>query len=65
MANGGIAIGEWSGSDATRALANSIAEFNRLSSLQTEKIVRLTWALAIMTFVMVIEVAFQIWLALA
>jgi nitrate/nitrite-specific signal transduction histidine kinase len=58
--------GSVSGSDtpAIEKLEATIVEANKASDRQTRTMVRLTWAIAVMTFVMVILVVVQIWIAL-
>jgi hypothetical protein len=57
----GNPIGKWSGSDATRELHETIKTFNAETSRQTRTLIRLTWIIAALTFVMAIEVAWQLW----
>jgi hypothetical protein len=64
MAEGGIPLGEWSGSNATRELHETIKRFNESATRQTAIIIRLTWAIAILTAVMTVAVVVQICLAL-
>jgi len=64
MAGGGIPIGQWSGSDATRELTEAIIKMNVASEKQTKKIIVLTWALTIMTGLMLVGLVVQVWLAL-
>jgi hypothetical protein len=59
----GIPLGEWSGSDAIRELHESIKEFNRKTTKQTTQLVILTWVLAVLTFLMLVGLGFQIYLA--
>jgi hypothetical protein len=61
---GGIPIGEWSGSDATKALHESIKNYQEVSSRQTTQMLRLTWTIAVLTFVMLIGLGVQIYLAI-
>ena len=61
MPERGIPIGKWSGSDATRELHQTIKTFNAETSRQTRTLIRLTWIIAALTFVMAIEVAWQLW----
>lgn len=44
-----------------RRLRNSIDEFNKQSTLWSRRICRLTVLIAILTFIMVVAVGFQIW----
>jgi hypothetical protein len=67
----GIPLGEWSGSDATKALHETISAlhetiraYQKESSRQTAQMIRVTWAIAVLTFVMLIAVGAQIYLAL-
>lgn len=61
---GGIPIGEWSGSDATKALHETIKSYQEASRKQTTQMLRLTWAIAILTFVMLVGLVVQIYLAI-
>jgi hypothetical protein len=62
--SGGIPLGQWSGSDATNALHETIQRYQETSSKQTAQMLRLTWAIAVLTFVMLIGLAVQIYLAI-
>jgi hypothetical protein len=64
MVQGGIPLGEWSGSDATRELHKTIKDFSDASSRQTTKMIRLTWVIVFLTVAMLIGLAVQIYLAL-
>ena len=57
-----IPLGQWSGSDATRELTQNIISLNEAANRQNRSMIRLTWAIAIMTLVMVVGVAVQIWI---
>jgi hypothetical protein len=63
MANSGIPLGEWSGSNATRELESTIREFNASAERQTRQMLRLTWVIAALTAVMTVGVVVQIYLA--
>ena len=63
-ANSGIPLGQWSGSDATDRLRETIIELNAATDRQTRTMVRLTWALIVSTVILTIGVAVEIWLAL-
>jgi hypothetical protein len=63
MATGGVPIGQWSGSEATNALHETINDFNKASAWQTTWMLRLTWTMAFLTVVMAIGLGVQIWLA--
>ncbi len=63
MADKGIPLGEWSGSDATDRLRQTIQEFNDASLQQAGRLMLLTWVIAILTFVMTVGIGVQIWLA--
>jgi CHASE3 domain sensor protein len=59
LANSGIPLGQWSGSDATEALHRTIRESNELTGRQNATMIRLTrWitaltvAIAMLTLVM-------------
>ena len=60
LANSGIPLGQWSGSDATKALHQSINEFNEVTTKQTRTIIRLTWAILFLTAVMTVAVILQL-----
>ena len=64
LPNSGIPLGQWSGSDATNALHQSIAAFNEATSKQTATLVRLTQILTVLTVAMTLGVAVQIYLAI-
>ncbi len=64
-ASGGIPLGVWSGSDATDQLRTTIVELNETTARQTRQMIRLTWALVVMTAVLIAGLGYQIWLALA
>ena len=59
-----IPLGEWSGSDAIKALHDTIKDFNTRSARQTKWMLRLTWVIAVLTLVMAFGLGVQIWLAL-
>lgn len=61
---GGIPIDEWSGSGATKELEQTVVKLNHASEKQTKHIIKLTYAMLILTFVMACMVGVQIWLAL-
>jgi hypothetical protein len=61
---GGIPLGEWSGGDETKALRSSIESFQIESSRQTATMIRLTWAIACLTVVMLLAVLAQIYLTI-
>ncbi len=60
----GIPLDEWSGSGATKALHETIREFNEATTRQTKHLIVLTYVIAILTLVMTVGVGVQIWLAL-
>jgi hypothetical protein len=59
-----IRVGELSGSDATNALHATIRTYQEATAKQTTQLLRLTWAIAILTFVMLVGLGAQIYLAL-
>ena len=59
----GIPIGQWSGSDTTKELTQTIKKFNESSTKQTRQIVILTWVITILTFLMLIGLVVQISIA--
>lgn len=63
MTSGGIPLSEWSGSGATRELHDTIRKFNEVTSRQTQEILKLTRVIAVLTLVMTIGLAVQIFLA--
>jgi len=62
--NSGIPLGQWSGSDATNALRESLERFNAQSSKQTDQIIRLTLVLLWLTVIMTIGLIVQIGLTM-
>jgi len=58
-----IPLGQWSGSDATKELHDTIKEFNEASTRQTRHLIILTWAIVILTILMLIGLGVQIYLA--
>jgi hypothetical protein len=65
MKREGIPLGQWSGSDATNALRESIEQFNAKTGRQTRWLLRLTWVIAFLTLVMAIGLGVQIYMALS
>jgi hypothetical protein len=59
----GIPIGQWSGSDAVHELHETIKQFNEASSKQTKHLIILTWAIVVLTIMMLIGLGVQIYLA--
>jgi hypothetical protein len=59
----GIPIGQWSGSDAINELHETIKQFNEASSRQTKHLIILTWAIVVLTIMMLIGLGVQIYLA--
>lgn len=59
-----IPIDQWSGSDATNALHETIKAFNATADKQTRTIIRLTWAILALTGVLVAGLVVQIWIAI-
>jgi hypothetical protein len=55
-----IAVGEY-GADATRELHATIKQFTHDSTRQTTKLIGLTWAIIVLTIIMLIEVGVQTW----
>jgi hypothetical protein len=62
MGKRGIPLGEWSGSDATEALRQTIEKYEFETSRQTRTMIRLTWATTLLTIVMALGLGVQIWL---
>jgi hypothetical protein len=60
-----VPLGEWSGSDATKALHKTIKDHQEVSNQQTRQMIWLTWVIAVLTSVMLIGLLIQIYLALA
>ncbi len=60
----GVPLDQWSGSAATNALHETIKQFNEATGKQTTTLVRLTWAITVLTAVMLIAVLTQIGIAL-
>ncbi len=63
MADSGIPLGAWSGSDAPNALREEIAKYNAQAAKQAETMIRLTWAIVALTVVLVVGLVVQIVLA--
>jgi hypothetical protein len=59
----GIPLGEWSGSDATNALRQSIERFNTRTAKQTVWLLRLTWAIAVLTLAIFLLTGVLVWTA--
>ena len=59
----GIPLENWSGSGATDRLHRTIQEYNDKSGQQTDTMLRLTRVIAFLTFVMLLAVLVQIYLA--
>ena len=59
-----IPLDEWSGAGATKELHKTIVALNEATTKQTNAMVALTWAITIMTFVMMVGVGAQIFIAL-
>ena len=59
-----IPIGKWSGSDATDELQKTVVDLSKASERQTRHIIKLTYAMLFLTFVMACMVGVQIWLAI-
>ena len=60
MAKGGIPLGEWSGSDAVRALHETIRAFVESSDRQAKAMISLTRWIAALTVAMLVAVVVQI-----
>jgi len=58
-----IPLGEFSGSDATKALQATIEAFNKQSSKQTNRMFYLTVVIAFLTLVLVFGLGVQIWIS--
>jgi len=63
MSKGGIPLSEWSGSGATRELHETMKAFVEQSDRQAKAMIRLTWAIAVLTVAMLGAVIVQIALA--
>ncbi len=63
MSESGIPLKDWSGSGATDELRRTIIAFNATAARQAATMIRLTWAIVVLTVVMVFEVAWQLWKA--
>ena len=60
---GGMPTGQWSGSEATNALRESLERFDARAGRQTAWLVGLTWTIAALTLVLAIGVAMQMYMA--
>ena len=59
----GIPLDQWNGSDATKALEKTVLELSDTSNRQTSHVIKLTYAILFLTFIMACMVGVQIWLA--
>ena len=59
-----IPIGKWSGSDATEKLEKKIVSLSEASEKQTKHIIKLTYAMLLLTLIMTFMVGAQIWIAI-
>jgi hypothetical protein len=60
MPEGGIPIGQWSGSDATHRLREVITEYSETAERQTRTMIRLTKVIVALKIVLVIGLVIQI-----
>jgi hypothetical protein len=60
----GVPLSEWSGSASTDALHQTIKEFNSTTSKQSQTMVYLSWAMAVLAFASLVASGVQIWLTL-
>ena len=58
-----IPIERWSGAEATNELHKTIVKFNEVSENQTNQMLKLTRVIALLTFVMLLGLGVQIYLA--
>jgi hypothetical protein len=58
-----IPLNEWSGAAAMKSLHESIDQYQKESSRQTAKMIRLTWIITGLTVVLTLGLFVQIWLA--
>jgi hypothetical protein len=58
-----IPLDDWSGAAATKALHDTIKQFVTTSDKQARKMIGLTWAIIVLTIVMLAGLGVQIWLA--
>ncbi|MEI9426852.1 hypothetical protein [Mesorhizobium sp. Cs1299R1N3] len=61
----GIPLGEWSGSSATRELHETIKQFTESSDKQAQAMIKLTWAILLLTALMFGGLIVQIGLAMS
>lgn len=61
---GGIPLDQWSGSGATKELEKTVVLLSEASEKQTRHIIKLTYTMLFLTFVMACLVGVQIWLAI-
>ena len=64
MAPNGISLSEWSGSEATKQLEETLKRFNEETSRQTRQMLILTWIMTMLTILMTVGVVIQIYLAI-
>jgi hypothetical protein len=63
MVEMGVPLGQWSGSDATNALRESIERFNARTARQTAWLVGLTWVIAVLTLALFLLTGVLVWAA--
>ncbi|MEJ1337046.1 MAG: hypothetical protein RPV21_16330 [Candidatus Sedimenticola sp. (ex Thyasira tokunagai)] len=63
MALTGIPLNQWNGSDATIKLEETVLALSNAANRQTSHIIKLTYAMLFLTFIMACMVGVQIWLA--
>lgn len=59
---GGIPLSVWSGSGATEELHKTIKAFVESSEKQSRIMIRLTWSIVVLTVILTIGLAIQIYL---
>jgi hypothetical protein len=59
-----IPLDDFSGSGATKKLIEIIKDYNEATSKQTQKIINLTWAIVVLTVLMLIGLIIQICISL-
>jgi hypothetical protein len=64
MAKSSIPLSEWSGSGATDRLHETVVRYSEATSKQTAQLIRLTWAIAVLTGLLLIGLVVQIVLAI-
>ena len=59
-----ISLEDWSGSKATKELNDIIKKYNETTNKQTNKMINLSWAIVVLTILMLVGLVIQICISL-